>query len=267
MHIKSFSRWLLDFYLLFIYKFKSSDLLVFLNTLVVLGPSWDLYRYCLHRNKPFEHCLELLQESTCKTAKHRVSKVLRLSLGALEDLLREIPNLKVIHLFRDPRAIVHSRIETHGYPLEKMALTSAIHSNAKSLCNKMSKDLVDGKRLYKRFPNRFRFIHYEDIYSRDYSLTELHTFLGMTVSRNNLDLARFSLVNHGSLRSSSARSERKENNAFWWRKFLRWDIVKSVDKECSFLYKELGYPDIPDKNDLISFNVTSLIQNLTFSFI
>lgn len=220
----------------------------------------------MQRNKPFEHCLELLQESSCKAAKHRVSKVLRLSLGAVEDLLREIPNLKVVHLFRDPRAIIHSRIETHGYPLEKMTLTNAIQSNAKSLCNKMSTDLVDGKRLHKRFPNRFRFIHYEDIYTRDYSLIELHTFLGMPVSKINLDFARFSLANHGSLRSSSARSERKENNAFWWRKYLRWDIVKSVDTECSFLYKELGYPNISDKNDLTSFNVTSLLQDLTFSF-
>ncbi|XP_045215485.2 carbohydrate sulfotransferase 1-like [Mercenaria mercenaria] len=230
------------------------------------GPSWNIYRYCLLRNKPFEYCLELLQSSNCQEAKHKISKVLRLSLGALGNLLRDIPRLKGIHLFRDPRAVIHSRLETHGYPLERTKIHSGIKNNAKALCNKMASDLEEGKRLKKMFPNRFRFIHYEDIYTRDYALIELHTFLGMTINNDIIYNARARVSNRGSRRDLSARSERIRNNAFWWRRYLSWDIVKLVDAECSFLYSELGYPFIFDEHSLQYYNDTLLVHNLKFSF-
>ncbi|XP_060568831.1 carbohydrate sulfotransferase 6-like [Ruditapes philippinarum] len=229
------------------------------------GQSWNIYRYCISRNKPFDHCLEVLQSSNCQHAKHRVSKVLRLYLGALEDILRASPKLKVVHLFRDPRAIIHSRLETHGYPLEKTTSHNGIKNNAKSLCNKMETDLRDGERLKKMFPNRFCFVHYEDIYTKDDSLIELHTFLGMSITREIIHNARVHMSNYGSNRKRSARSERNRNNAFWWRKYLSWDTIKLIDSECSIIYSELGYPIIMDKEDKENFNKSFVLQNLQFS--
>ena len=233
----------------------------------VSGQSWNNYRYCISRGKPFEHCLEVLQSSTCQRAKHKVTKVLRLSVGALEDILNNFPKVKAIHLYRDPRAIIHSRLETHGYPLKATTSHHSIKTTAKSLCNKMASDLEEGERLKKMFPNRFRFIHYEDIYTSDHSLIELHNYLGMAVSQGMIYNARIPNTNNGNNRKQSARLERKRNNAFWWRKYLSWDIIKLVDSECSSLYPELGYPVIFDKKDKEYYNESLVLQNLKFSFV
>lgn len=211
----------------------------------------------------------MLQASVCQKATHIVSKVLRVTTGAYKELLHDIPKLKVIHLFRDPRAVIHSRLETHGYPIKRTSIASMksnIKANAKSLCTKMATDLKEGKQLQTLFPDRFRFIHYEDLYTLDNSLISLHTYLGMPISNRELQFARTHKSNSGNRRDSASRQERQGNNAFWWRKYISWDTVQLVDAECSHLYTELGYPTVQLK-DMHTFNETAIIENLKFSFV
>ena len=54
----------------------------------------------------------LVKESLfCKKASNIVIKILRLSLQSAKALLKTIPDLKIIHLLRDPRAVLNSRVK------------------------------------------------------------------------------------------------------------------------------------------------------------
>jgi len=55
-------------------------------------------------------CVSLLR-SNCSSRPLRAVKSVRATMDAMEPLLRTLPNFRVIHLIRDPRAVALSRIE------------------------------------------------------------------------------------------------------------------------------------------------------------
>ena len=79
------------------------------------------YISCVNLNKrkttlsqAVNKCLHIWKES-CESSKFRIIKVVRLSLDWMEKLLQTFPNLVVVHLVRDPRAIQISR--SKDFPL------------------------------------------------------------------------------------------------------------------------------------------------------
>ncbi|XP_053379062.1 carbohydrate sulfotransferase 1-like [Mercenaria mercenaria] len=199
------------------------------------GPSWSQMRTCMKSKGEFESCLQSYIPQNCKNATHRVAKVLRLSVDLLEDILRARKNLKVIHLFRDPRAIINSRIERKWYPPHK---EERIIENAKTLCNKMLYDFQAGQKLSKLYPDRFMFVYYEDLSENPSGKSkELFKYFGM-----NLEEHKYRHVKKLSVFNNAAkRSERQNNTAFWWRKSLKWDIVQKMEPLCKDVFTELGY--------------------------
>lgn len=174
--------------------------------------------------------------TSCMNATHRVAKVLRLTTDLLGDLLRSKSKLKVIHLFRDPRAILNSRIVTPWYPLDNT--TTSVIDNAKALCTKMLKDSIDGKTLLKIYPERFKFIYYEDLNDNLFEkVKRLYAYLGMS-----LDEKRFPKeVINSLLNPSKSEPDTRKNTISWWRTSLQWNIVKEIDMVCADVYRELGY--------------------------
>ena len=188
-----------------------------------------------------------------------------MSVSGYREILEKNTNVKVLHLFRDPRAVIHSRINTQPYPLNSPGQTGlAIDKNIQALCQKMALDLKEGTKLAMDFPNRFRFVMYEDIYESDTSMIELHSFVGMSITKSGLMKTRksFSDVLRGMEHGSG--KQRKENNSFWWRNYLSWSIVKKVDMMCGTLMQELGYQTINSEKHLRQFNKTDLLAKLTY---
>ncbi|CAG2213960.1 CHST1 [Mytilus edulis] len=67
----------------------------------------------------------------CTSAKSRVTKVLRIGADLIEGLIHIRPNLKIIYLYRDPRAIIRSRTKR---------LKGSITAMTKAVCGKMDTD-------------------------------------------------------------------------------------------------------------------------------
>ena len=143
---------------------------------------------------------------------------------------------------------MNSRIETSWYPSKDLL------PNAESLCKKMIVDYEEGKKLSLKYPNRFRFLYYEDL--NDDPLDKVKTmyrYLGMS-----LDESKYSKVKSIKVFDSSENkvlTEREKNTAFWWRKKLKWDLVKKIDYLCKDVYDALGYKP---------FSTYDEMQNLTF---
>lgn len=214
-----------------------------------------------------EKCLQVISD-ICRKSTHRVSKVLRITLGALEPLLRNNPRLKVVHLFRDPRAIINSRIETQGYPLRSSdSSIPSIKSNAKALCDKMTADLKEGTILKQKFPERFRFIHYEDIFTNKESLIQLFSLVGMQTTEGNLMTVKSIKTNPPKRQHETRERFRKSNNAYWWTKYMAWKIVEIVNSECLPVIKELGYPVLHYLDEFQHFNMNKSIAKLKLKFI
>ena len=57
-----------------------------------------------------KRCVSLLR-SDCSNRPVRAVKTVRATMDSMEPLLRTLPNFRVIHLIRDPRAVALSRIE------------------------------------------------------------------------------------------------------------------------------------------------------------
>ena len=190
----------------------------------------------------------------CKDSTHKVTKVLRLTTDLFIPLLRSRENLKVIHLLRDPRAIINSRIVTQWYP--SRTEESAIE-NAKSLCNKMLYDFRAGQKVQKLFPDRFRFIYYEDFSVDILNKTKiLYDYLGMNVNEKYYT----EIMNLPVFKNATADdSERKKNSAFWWRTTLKWDIVNKMEDICKDVYKELGFRSFKNIQDYKDLSIHSLV--------
>ena len=143
---------------------------------------------------------------------------------------------------------MNSRIETTWYP------SKTLLPNAESLCKRMIVDFEEGKNLMKKYPQRFRFLYYEDLNDNPLDKVKaIYKYLGMS-----LDEEKFSKVKNIKVFDTSENkvlTEREKNTAFWWRKKLKWDLVKEIDKLCKDVYDALGYKRFSSYDEM---------QDLTF---
>ena len=120
--------------------------------------STDNYAKCIQGNKKHDNatsiCLPILRKE-CKRSNIRVVKVIRLELKTIWQLLKLDPSIKVLHYTRDPRAIIHSRMNIkHSVNVTKEAAT---------LCARMERDLEQVQKLQDAFPQSVLRLKYEDL--------------------------------------------------------------------------------------------------------
>lgn len=172
-------------------------------------------------------------------------------------------NLKIIHLFRDPRAIINSRIETEWYPTFNL---TNILSNAASLCKRMMYDFREGQKLLLKYPTRFKFLYYEDLNNDPLDKVKtLYTYLGMSLDKSKYAVVkRIRVLNVAKV---AVKTERERNTAFWWRKKMDWDLVKEIDTLCGDVYTSLGYVPFSRHQELRNLHIKSVHIPSTFALL
>ena len=78
----------------------------------------------------------------CKSSQAVVQKVVRMSMAEADLLLSRDPDVKIIHLLRDPRGSLLSRMHFSGYKG-----TGEMHSNHTYLCRRLMDDLKTSKNI------------------------------------------------------------------------------------------------------------------------
>lgn len=147
---------------------------------VIAGPSWKGIKDCIGHDGNTSVCLRKYAPRQCKQATHRVAKVLRLSTDLLEPMFKVRNNFKAFYSFRDPRAIINSIINTKWYPTNNINSTLA---NAKGLSDKMLHDFCEGKNLLEKYPDRLKFLFYEDINEEPFEQVKaMYRFVGMSLN-------------------------------------------------------------------------------------
>ena len=179
-------------------------------------------------------CLPVVTNECMKSPVH-VIKSVRLSLDIVRPLLKRDHALKLIHLFRDPRGIIYSRlVKTRWYPLNlTKGNFTPIERHIRLLCSRMVEDVKAGQQLMDLFPNRVKLIRYEDILS-DTRSQSIKQFLDVSFDETRVK------KNVQSLNEWVAKVNKK--------------VVEIVDSHCSRVYDNLGYIKLDDiKEDMKSF--------------
>ena len=178
-----------------------------------------------------------------------MTKVLRFTVDNFDSFLMSRDNIKLIHLIRDPRAIINSRIGANFFP------TKDVLSIAEVLCNKMLHDYQAGRKLLIQYPKRFRFVYYEDLTDNPLNkIKALYRYLGFS-----LDETKYSrVVNIKTLGSSNNKTQRQRNTAFWWRMKMDWTLIKQIDHLCYNVYDVLGYTAFSTNDELLNLTFRSV---------
>lgn len=153
-----------------------------------------------------------------------------------EKLLEEFPQMKIIHLVRDPRGTYQSR--KRGQFLRLQYNLEAI---TKSNCDILLSNLRTGFRLKEQYPDRVETILYEALAERPLEAARsLYRFLGLTEPFqfeqwvHNHTMAGYSNGYYDTVRQNSITT------AYHWRRFINLKVVQSFDKNCHDVYKILG---------------------------
>ena len=183
-----------------------------------------------------------------------MAKVIRLTVGAFQPLLEINPRLKIVHLVRDPRAIIQSRLFSRGYPIYGYRQNNSLERN---LCMKMLQDIQDLTRLKEFYPNRIFILFYEDLLSNLHvRLKHLYTLLNIQYSPTEIDNLATIRVNvlPPEKPFTKIHLDRVSDNANWWRKHMEWSDVERVQSVCGSVLRTLGYRILQSEKELRNTN-------------
>ena len=200
---------------------------------------FDKYSQCINDHwRPLSHCIPILQ-TACQTSQLRVVKTVRATMEEVEPLLQNDPNFRLLHLYRDPRAVYRSRREkvwTRGsYELKNGGVRSA---TGEVYCQTVLEDYKKRKELEKKYPGRIKSLVYDEFMLDPLrSRGKVFNFLGMPEELNEEHFDLKASLN----RSTSSRNRREPNplKTDNWQSLAPPDTVEEIEKVCQRLAEAL----------------------------
>ena len=143
------------------------------------------YLNCSRELRDIVDICSLLLEETCMATHLRTAKVLRMHMKDVEGIIQKHPNLKIIHLLRDPRGIVVSRLKSNHTRLSLNNETTSSDvqkTESKYLCLKMYSDLMERRELEIKYPQVFLEVRYESMAADPMRMAEeIYEHIGETL--------------------------------------------------------------------------------------
>ena len=120
------------------------------------------------------HCAPILQQE-CQTAKVRIVKTIRHSLDIIDKVNELVPDLKVLHLVRDPRAMLHSRQQWVRTTSREIMAT----------CARLNSDVTSSQRLLASKSQTYLQLRYEDLVTMPLKYAmDVYGHIGLRVPAN-----------------------------------------------------------------------------------
>ena len=193
------------------------------------------------------NCISEITKS-CKKSPIKVIKFVRLRVKHCLVLLDKYPNMKILHLVRDPRGIFNSRF-TLGSRRDWLNIMSQQH------CSEVEDDLLNTFQLFKKNPRRVRIVSFENIAETpEKSTRQLYNFTGLTISGDIL--AYITNQTNASFDSGLFDLSRHNSNVTVnkWRTSLDIMIANQVYNTCRQSNELLGY---------LQLSTLSLLRNIS----
>ncbi|KAH3739779.1 hypothetical protein DPMN_046466 [Dreissena polymorpha] len=190
----------------------------------------------------------------CLKSKTIILKFIRLSIQQAIELLPLFPNMKIIHVVRDPWAIINSirNVLPHGHLEEAATLQPTI------FCSRLQNDLSDTKLLMKSHPSIIKLVQYDDIAKHPLEASkDLYAFGGLQFNDN---IVRFvKSQTQSSLDGCDFFTERRNSTAtsIEWRSQINLKEAQNIFYYCNKSMSVLGYLDLPDNHTLRDLSIPS----------
>jgi len=219
-------------------------------------------------------CTPLKPQTTsaiCKLHQHTVVKSIQFSdvhkLSYLMDKDSTDYSLKIVHLVRDPRAIVYTHFLTQNASTMTNS-TEHLKEYSRKLCQDMLLNIKYAITAPSWLQGKYTLLRYEDLGTNPHQVAELvYKFVGVPMApqvRVWLDkLAYGSKDGYSSTRSSFASSSSSgsmeeflttnlTSSVHNWRVQMQYQAVRMIETECYEVMNLLGYKIVDDEEELTS---------------
>ena len=227
-------------------------------------------------------CTPLKPQTTsaiCKLHQHTVVKSIQFAevhkLSYLMDKDNSDYSLKVVHLVRDPRAIVFTHFLTNqSMSSSNNSADSSKHLKdySQRLCRNMLSNIKYAITAPTWLQGKYTLLRYEDLGTNPHQIAELvYKFVGVPMVpqiRVWLDKIAYS-VDHNyqepsspSMSSSSSGlmeelvTKNLTDSVHNWRLQLQYQAVRIIEMECYEVMNLLGYKIVEDEDELTSLNLS-----------
>lgn len=236
-----------------------------------LGLKTAAFQRCLrashHDHNPqteaVSKCLPGLRRA-CSQSAVVVLKTIRYTMAKAMTLMARDPEVKVIHLLRDPRGTLYSRMSR----AEKHIITQrTVEDYSRSYCLRIRTDLTTGDRVEGSYPDRLPRVRYEDLALAPVRLTrKLLAFAGLNLSaqqeghiREITSQPTYKMTFHSvaPLKTNSTAA------AFAWRRAFNVSYTSLIDVSCKDVYSRAGYLPVASGEQLRDAGVPSMLASGT----
>ena len=181
-------------------------------------------------------CVHLFRQS-CESRTLRAVKLVRSTMRSMEPLLRTLPNFRVIHLVRDPRPVMLSRLRFDSSGLGYYSLTrkngSIMSKEAKLFCSTVLSDLRLSSGLQEKYPGKIYQVFYEDVVNNLKNFTkEIYRFVN---SDNPVGTSWWQT------RIGSRSGNKSISTSTKWKRFLNFKENKEIVNNCREFFSFTNY--------------------------
>ena len=215
-------------------------------------------------------CTPLKPQTTsaiCKLHQHTVVKTIQFSdvhkLSYLMDKDSSDYSLKVVHLVRDPRAVVFTHFSEYNSSTETNE-TQNLKEYSQTLCDQMLRNIKYAITAPPWLQGKYTLLRYEDLGTNPHQIAELvYKFVGVPLApqvRMWLDKLAYggSTTPRSSPQSSSSTSGSLEEfyaknltgSVHNWRIQMQYKAVRVIETECYEVMNLLGYKIVDDEEEL-----------------
>ena len=190
-----------------------------------------------HANKKIKCALDL--QTKCEQSRTLLIKTIRMPMSLIGDFLDKIPELKVIHLVRDPRATLKSQAKCGECGEKQGGHIGCINK----YCTRLENDILVTETLAKRYPGRIKRVFYEQIASKPLQTArELYNFIGSLFTPQVKDYI-FDITQAGKEAGCSICTTRPNSTLYInaWRKDINKDFLKTIEQRCNYVLRHFNY--------------------------
>ena len=192
-----------------------------------LEANFTKYENCLSNVSRHLPVCSAMPDKVCATTKVRAIKTVRTTMKSIRPFFKDVPNFRVIHLIRDPRAAVASKM---GVPWSQGIYASTdVRKEARIYCQQVSLDLAWRMQIEEEYPGQIIELVYDDFVQRpEESLGRLYNFLELDI--HNVTRKRMLKAT----KDSTAKAKK-------WQLQLTWAEVKSIEEQCKDVFQNVAF--------------------------